>query len=140
MKCIVHDLDEPRKPWNVTKIPGRLTTLFIQTDQSMYGVPPQELLSEMHSQLDSLHLPSAFKVHVALTRLWWSPSTHSLKRQASENCKTVLQANSQFWSFSGCRDIDLSSNTYDDEFIKRLCKTIIDLARMPSLREYSAEA
>ena len=35
MKCIVHDLDEPRKPWNVTKIPGRLTTLFIQTDQSI---------------------------------------------------------------------------------------------------------
>ena len=118
----------PQQPANETKIPRRLTTLFIQTDQSMYGVPPQELLSEMHSQLDSLHLPSAFKVHLALTRLWWSPSTHSLGRQASENCETVLQAISQFWSFSGCRDIDLSSNDYDDEFIKRLCKTIIDLA------------
>ena len=92
MKCIVHDLHEPRKPWNVTKIPERLTTLFIQTDQSMYGVPPQELLSEMHSQLDSLHLPNAFKVHLALTRLWWSPSTHYLGKQASENCETVLEA------------------------------------------------
>ena len=60
----------PRQPANKTKIPERLTTLFIQADQSMYGVPPQELLSEMHSQLDLLHLPSAFRVHPALKGLW----------------------------------------------------------------------
>ena len=60
----------PQQPANETKIPRRLTTPFIQADQSMYGVPPQELLSEMHSQLDLLHLPSAFKVHPALKGLW----------------------------------------------------------------------
>ncbi len=89
------------------------------------GADAKQSLCVVSSQAEQLDLARSFCIKLSLTGLWWSPSTYSLRRQASECCEQVLAGLVElkgFSCFSG--DMDLSHNDLDDQFVQRLCRML----------------